>query len=94
MKRRHPATETESPLTTGTLTPWLEAWAKTRTEAADLHLADALQCWLIEGELADLRLGFYEELHATPELLPWLLSLEPGRIGAAQLIAVEHLAYG
>ena len=32
--------------------------------------------------------------HATPELLPWLLSLEDDRIGAAQLREVERIAYG
>ncbi|MER5887750.1 hypothetical protein ABT160_28375 [Streptomyces sp. NPDC001941] len=81
-------------VTSGTLAPWLDMWARTRTRAADLHLADALEHWLIEDELANLRLGFYEELHASPQLLPWLLSLEPGRISAAQQSAVEQLTYG
>ncbi|MFF1482238.1 hypothetical protein ACFVYD_32595 [Streptomyces sp. NPDC058301] len=78
---------------TGTPAPWLAVWAQTRTKASDLHLSDALDRWLIEGELADLHLGFYDELHATPALLPWLLSLEEDRIGAAQLIEVERIAY-
>ncbi|WP_438296160.1 hypothetical protein [Streptomyces sp. HUAS TT7] len=80
-------------VTTGTLAPWLAAWTETRTEASDLHLADALDHWLFEGELADLHLGFYDEFHATPQLLPWLLSLEDGRIGAAHLIEVERITY-
>ncbi|GAA2840239.1 hypothetical protein GCM10010441_75720 [Kitasatospora paracochleata] len=78
---------------TGALAPWLAIWSATRTETADRHLADALDSWLRWGELADLHLGFYNELHATPELLPWLLSLENGRIHAAQLVEIEHIAY-
>ncbi|WP_327189464.1 hypothetical protein [Streptomyces xinghaiensis] len=78
---------------TGTTAPWLDVWARTRTEAADRHLHDTLDDWLFEWQLADLRLGFYDELHATPELLPWLVTLEDGRIGAAQLQEVEHIAY-
>ncbi|MGW3413943.1 hypothetical protein [Streptomyces sp. NPDC000888] len=80
-------------VTAGTLAPWLAIWAETRTESADLHLSDALDDWLIEDDLADLHLGFYDELHATPQLLPWLLSLEFGRIGAAQLMEVERISY-
>ncbi|MFE0178274.1 hypothetical protein ACFWZ2_38805 [Streptomyces sp. NPDC059002] len=80
-------------VTTGTLAPWLAIWSETRTEAADLHLSDALDWWLIEDGLADLHLGFYDEVHATPELLPWLLSLEDSRIGAAQLMEVERISY-
>ncbi|PKV89994.1 hypothetical protein [Streptomyces sp. TLI_146] len=79
-------------VTTGTLAPWLALWAETRTEAADLHLSDALDYWLIEDELADLHLGFYDELHATPQLLPWLLSLEDGRINATQLLEVQRIS--
>lgn len=48
--------------------------------------------WLLEGELADLYLGFYDELHATPELLPWILNTAQGRIGAAQFSEVERIA--
>ncbi|MCC3775745.1 hypothetical protein [Streptomyces sp. UNOB3_S3] len=80
-------------VTAGTLAPWLTTWARTRTETADLHLSDALDWWLFEGKLADLHLGCYDEVHATPELLPWLLSLEDGRIGAAQLMEVERISY-
>jgi hypothetical protein len=73
--------------------PWLAVWAETRCEAADRHLADAIDGWLFEGELADLQLGFYDELHASPQLVTWPLSLEGGRIGAAHLFAVERIAY-
>jgi hypothetical protein len=45
-------------------------------------------------QLADLLLGFYDELHATPELLPWLLSLRGNRIDAARILAVESIAHG
>ncbi|WP_328957763.1 hypothetical protein [Kitasatospora purpeofusca] len=78
---------------TGSLSPWLAVWAETRTEAADRHFEDALDDWLAVRGLADLRLGFYNELSAGPELLAWLLSLEEGRIGAAQLFEVERIAY-
>lgn len=80
-------------VSTGTLLPWLAVWAETRAETAGRHLCDALDDWLFEGQLADLRFGFYDELNAAPELLPWLLSLEEGRIGAAQLFEVERIAY-
>jgi hypothetical protein len=78
-------------VSTGTLGPWLDVWAATLTEAADQHLRDAVGRWLRRGELADLYLGFYDELHATPELLPWLLNTARGRIGAAQFAAVQRL---
>ncbi|MBV1938947.1 hypothetical protein KUF83_20655 [Streptomyces sp. BV286] len=77
----------------GTLGPWLTVWADTRTESADRHLRDAVDGWLFEEQLADLRLGFYTELPASPELLPWLLSLEAGRLGAARLGEVERIAH-
>lgn len=78
-------------VSTGTLGPWLDIWAETRTEAADNHLRDAVHRWLLGGELADLYLGFYDELHATPELLPWLRNTAEGRIGAAQFSEVERI---
>ena len=81
-------------VSTGTLAPWLAIWAETPAEAADRHLRDAIDKWLFEGQLADLRLGFYDELHATPQLLPWLLSMRQNRIDAAQLLKVETIAYG
>ncbi|MEV6011968.1 hypothetical protein AB0M29_34795 [Streptomyces sp. NPDC051976] len=80
-------------VTAGTLVPWLAVWAETRTEAADRHLADALGYWLFEDGLADLRLGFCDELHAPPQLLPWLLSLEDGRIRADQMREIERIGY-
>jgi hypothetical protein len=78
-------------VSTGTLAPWLDIWAQTRTEAADKHLRDAVHRWLLRGELAELYLGFYDELHATPELLPWLLNTAEGRIGAAQFSELERI---
>jgi hypothetical protein len=78
-------------VSTGTLAPWLDVWAATRTEAADRHLRDAVHRWLLGGELAGLYLGFYGELHATPDLVPWLFSTAEGRIGAAQFCAVERI---
>ncbi|MFJ2582647.1 hypothetical protein [Kitasatospora aureofaciens] len=79
---------------TGGLAPWLDEWARTRTAAADRHLDDAVDDWLFEGQLTDLWYGFLNDVHATPELLPWLLSLEDGRIGAASLELIEIIAYG
>jgi hypothetical protein len=81
-------------VSTGTLAPWLDIWAETRTEAADTHLRDAVHRWLLKGKLADLYLGFYDELHATPELLPWLLNMAGGRIDAAQFSEVERIVNG
>ncbi|WP_037782215.1 hypothetical protein [Kitasatospora purpeofusca] len=78
---------------TGSLSPWLTVWTETRTEAAERHFEDALDIWLAERGLADLRLGFYRELLAGPELVTWLLAQEEGRIGAAQLFEVERIAY-
>ncbi|MEV6979117.1 hypothetical protein [Kitasatospora sp. NPDC093806] len=79
-------------VSTGALAPWLTAWAGARTEAADRHLDDALDDWLFEGQLGGLWLGFYRELDAGAELLPWLLSLEADRIGAARRAAVEQIS--
>jgi hypothetical protein len=78
-------------VSTGTLAPWLDIWAATRTEAADRHLRDAVLHWLFEGELAHLYLGFYDELHATPELLPWLFNTAEGRVDAAQFCEVARI---
>ncbi|MFK4066900.1 hypothetical protein [Streptomyces sp. NPDC029674] len=81
-------------VTTGTLKPWLAVWAETRTDAADRHLEDALDTWLIEDDIADLQLGFYDEVYAAPELLRWLCSLERGRVGATQLREIERIVLG
>lgn len=80
-------------VSTGTLAPWLDVWAETRTPAADQHLRDTLDHWLVEWQLADLHFGFYDEFPATPQLLPWLLTLDEGRLDAAQLVEVEHIAH-
>ncbi|GAA3503261.1 hypothetical protein GCM10019016_103710 [Streptomyces prasinosporus] len=66
--------------TTGTLVPFLNAWADTRTVAADKHLYDMLDWWLLEGTVAFLHLGHLDELHAAPELMPWLLALPCERL--------------
>ncbi|MYS19888.1 hypothetical protein GA0115240_114421 [Streptomyces sp. DvalAA-14] len=81
-------------VSTGSLEPWLAVWAQTRTDSADRHLHDAIDGWLFEDQLADLRLGFYDELHATPELPPWLLALGDSRIGDARLSEVKRIASG
>ncbi|MER7223843.1 hypothetical protein [Streptomyces rubradiris] len=61
-------------VTTGRLRPWLDVWTATRTPAADAHLTDLLDDVLFEYQISDLRLGFYDEYHATPELVEWLLT--------------------
>ncbi|GGU65868.1 hypothetical protein GCM10010211_33880 [Streptomyces albospinus] len=82
-------------VTVGTLAPWLSIRAETPTKAADLHLSDALDHWLVEDELADLHLGFYDEVHATPELLPWLLSLKVrAHSKSVQPYALQPLPHG
>jgi hypothetical protein len=78
-------------VSTGALAPWLVIWGETRTEPADRHLHDTVDDWLIEGGIADLRLGFYGELHATPELLPWLRSIGEDRVGAARLAKIARI---
>lgn len=53
---------------------------------AERNLRDTVDSWLIEAELPDLRLGFYGELHATPEFVPWLLTAAKDRISADQVV--------
>ncbi|QNP69879.1 hypothetical protein IAG44_10745 [Streptomyces roseirectus] len=59
---------------TGELRPWLDVWTATQTPAADAHLAEFIDDVLREGRIADLRMGFHDEYHATPELVDWLLN--------------------
>ncbi|MFJ7334273.1 hypothetical protein ACIQU3_20740 [Streptomyces sp. NPDC101110] len=59
---------------TGTLRPWLDIWTTTRTPAADAQLADFIDDVLVEYEITDLRMGFYDEYDASTELLSWLLT--------------------
>ncbi|MDK1344575.1 hypothetical protein QNO09_14890 [Streptomyces sp. 378] len=59
---------------TGSLRAWLDLWTTTRTPAADAQLADLIDDVLVEFEITDLHMGFYDEYHATPELLDWLLT--------------------
>ncbi|MEU2207408.1 hypothetical protein AB0B95_33800 [Streptomyces hygroscopicus] len=82
-----PARETLSLITvaTNSLRPWLDRWAATRTPAADAHLADLVDDVMFEFEITDLRMGFYNEYHATEELLGWLLTEARGRVDDARL---------
>ncbi|WP_406863800.1 hypothetical protein [Streptomyces solicamelliae] len=59
---------------TDRLRPWLDTWTETGTPAADAQLADLVRDVLIEFEITDLSMGFYDEYHATTELLDWLLT--------------------
>ncbi|MER5829964.1 hypothetical protein ABT116_03885 [Streptomyces sp. NPDC002130] len=59
---------------TGTLRPWLDTWTATRAPAADTQLADFIDDVLIEYEITDLHMGFYDEYDASKELLSWLLN--------------------
>ncbi|MEV0241708.1 hypothetical protein AB0I06_17510 [Streptomyces sp. NPDC050674] len=59
---------------TGTLRPWLDTWTAIRTPAADAQLADLIDDVMVEYEITDLRMGFYDEYRASPELLDWLLT--------------------
>ena len=78
-------------VSTGTLAPWLDVWTGTRTGAADAHLRDAAEWWLIESELSDLHFGFYGEFYATPWLLPWLAGPVHDRLDAGQRARVEDI---
>ncbi|MFD8599215.1 hypothetical protein ACFV1L_29840 [Kitasatospora sp. NPDC059646] len=75
---------------TGTITPWLRAWADTATRTADRHLADAVDGWL-HDRLTDLRFGLHGELEVGSELTAWLLALPTERIGADRRKSLECL---
>ncbi|MFF7359389.1 hypothetical protein [Streptomyces sp. NPDC008125] len=54
------------------------------------RLRDRRRATAVRGPMAgtgftDLRLGFYDEYHATPELLGWLLTDVRARAGDARL---------
>ncbi|MFE1786359.1 hypothetical protein ACFW9F_28250 [Streptomyces sp. NPDC059506] len=70
---------------TDSLRPWLDAWTATRAPAADAHLADLVDDVMYEFEITDLRMGFYDEYHATAELLDWLLTDVRDRVDDARL---------
>ncbi|QDY76799.1 hypothetical protein [Streptomyces qinzhouensis] len=70
---------------TNDIRPWLNIWTATHHPAADAHLADFIDDVLFEWEITDLRMGFYGEYHATPELLPWLLTDIHDRAADARL---------
>lgn len=82
-----PIRETLSLITvaTNTLQPWLDMWTATRTPAADAHMADLIDDVLFEFEITDLSMGFYNEYHATEELLGWLLTDVRDRVDDARL---------
>ncbi|MFJ6082423.1 hypothetical protein ACIQI8_13560 [Streptomyces sp. NPDC092369] len=70
---------------TDSLRPWLDVWTATRTPAADAHLTALLDDVLFEHEIADLRLGFHGEYHATAELVEWLLTDVRDRVTDSRL---------
>ncbi len=79
---------------TDSLRPWLDRWAVTHGPAADAHLADLVDDVMFEFEITDLRMGFYDEYHATAELLGWLLTDVRDRVTDARLddpYLLEHL---
>jgi hypothetical protein len=70
---------------TGALRPWLDIWTDTRTETADAQLADLVDDVLVEYEITELRMGFYDEYDASAELLSWLLTEVRDRADDARL---------
>ncbi|MEU3937593.1 hypothetical protein AB0E85_37020 [Streptomyces sp. NPDC029044] len=70
---------------TGALRPWLDIWTATRTEAADAQLADFVDDVLVEYEITELHMGFYDEYDASAELLSWLLTEVRDRVDDARL---------
>ncbi|MFJ4814623.1 hypothetical protein [Streptomyces sp. NPDC088801] len=70
---------------TGALRPWLDIWTDTRTETADTQLAELVDDVLVEYEITELRMGFYDEYDASAELLSWLLTEVRDRADDARL---------
>jgi hypothetical protein len=70
---------------TGALRPWLDIWTATRTDAADAQLADFIDDVLVEYEITELHMGFYDEYDASAELLSWLLTEVRDRADDARL---------
>ncbi|MFJ4342152.1 hypothetical protein [Streptomyces sp. NPDC088915] len=70
---------------TDSLRPWLDTWAATRTSSADAHLADLVDDVMSEADVTDLRMGFYDEYAAAPELLGWLLTEVRDRVTDTRL---------
>ncbi|WP_063857077.1 MULTISPECIES: hypothetical protein [unclassified Kitasatospora] len=80
-------------VSTGVLQPWLDSCADTRTPSADRHLTDLIDTWVVHDHPAGLKLGFYGEMPAAPELLPWLRRLDPARLSETQRYLRDlHLA--
>ncbi|MFB7287028.1 hypothetical protein [Actinacidiphila glaucinigra] len=76
---------------TGRLRPWLEVWTGIRTTAADARLADLIDDVLFEAEFTDLSMGFYDEYHATAELVDWLLTDVRDRVADARPDALYRI---
>ena len=70
---------------TDSLRPWLDIWTATRTPAANAHLADLMHDVLFECQINDLSFGFYDEYHATAELVEWLLTDVRDRVTDSRL---------
>ncbi|MYT75207.1 MULTISPECIES: hypothetical protein [unclassified Streptomyces] len=76
---------------TGALSPWLDVWEHARTPSADRHLEELVDLWCFEDQLSELKLGFYDEYDATPELLPWVLGHGRTRIGPSFVAQLDEL---
>ncbi|MFJ4240454.1 hypothetical protein ACIP17_07585 [Streptomyces iakyrus] len=82
---------------TGALRPWLDIWTATRTDAADAQLAHFIDDVLVEYEITELHMGFYDEYDASAELLSWLLTEMRVRADDARLdepYLLSHLRPG
>ncbi|MEV4433677.1 hypothetical protein [Streptomyces sp. NPDC049555] len=69
----------------GTVTPWLAAWARCTTPAADRHLLAAVEAWeydLIGAELPAPWHWDHSETTAAQELMAWLRRHAPARLAA------------
>ncbi|SCE39267.1 hypothetical protein GA0115236_15275 [Streptomyces sp. IgraMP-1] len=78
---------------TGTLRPWLDIWTSIWTASADAHLAEFVDDVLVESEITDLEMGFYDEYHATAELMDWLLTDIRDRVHEPRLDDPDHLDF-
>ncbi|WP_405770901.1 hypothetical protein OG539_39375 [Actinacidiphila glaucinigra] len=76
---------------TGGLSSWLDTWTGIRTTAADARLAGLVDDVLFESEFTDLSMGFYDEYHATAELVEWLLTDVRDRVADARPDALYRI---
>jgi hypothetical protein len=65
---------------TGTITPWLDTWATTRTPSADLHLEELIRNWAPYLVTRQLLLGFLRDFDVTAEVTAWMLEHGPSRV--------------